>query len=91
MITYAGVIGVVCGLVASLPMLYVLAASTRRVASFSIGVLIACCAVPFIVLQVLMLAVNFLWHEGAVRFGMYATVSFLAVVVICTIIARPWR
>lgn len=91
MMTYAGVIGVVCGLFASLPMLYVLAASTRRVASFSLGVLIACCVVPFIVLQVLMLAVNFLWHEGAVRFGTYSTISFLVAVVICTIAAKPWR
>ena len=89
--TYAGAAGVVCGLFAAFPMLYVLAASTRRPGAFSMGVLIACCAAPFIVLQVIMLAVNYLWHEGAVTFGMYSSLSFLAVVVIATLIARPWR
>lgn len=87
----AAIIGVVCGIAASVPMLYVLAASVERHAPFNMGVLIACCLAPFIVLQVLTLAVNFYWHDIAAQFGLYASVSFLAVVVLAVLRARPWR
>jgi len=84
-------IGVVCGIVAAIPVMYVLGAIATRPRPFGFGVVLACCIVPFLVLQVLMLAVNYLWHAGAVQFGTASTLTFLGVVIVSVLLARPWR
>lgn len=83
--------GVVVGVLASLPMLYALAVSISHRGFIGIGPLIACCVIPYGVLQVFMLCINYYVHEAAAAFGFSSTISFLVCVTIAVIIGRPWR
>ena len=85
------IVGIVIGILAAFPMLYVLGASINHRGLIGLGPLIACCLVPFGVLQVFMLCINYFSHDMAVTFGLSSTFAFLACVVTIVLIARPWR
>lgn len=84
-------VGTVVGIASSLPMAYVLFRGGHNQSHMEWGAVLSCGITPFIVLQVLMLVVNFWWHQEAMLFGLSAAVSFLASVVVAALISRPWR
>ena len=80
-------LGILAGGACALPVLYALHASLRG--RLGLGGLMACCLIPFLVLQLLMLA---LWrtHPAAVPpFGVSATLSYLATVTIA-VLRHSW-
>lgn len=85
------IVGVVVGIICAFPMLYVLGASINHPGRIGLGPLIACCIVPFAVLQVFMLCINYYLHEAAVEFGISSSLSFLICVVLITLLSRPWH
>lgn len=84
-------VGTVMGIASSLPMAYVLFRSRHSQSHMEWGAVLACGVMPFLVLQVLMLAVCFWWRQAAILFGLSSAVSFLVSVVVAALIFRPWR
>ena len=85
------IVGIVVGIACSFPMLYILGASINHPGRIGLGPLVACCLVPFAVLQVFMLCINSIAHDVAVEFGISSTGAFLVCVVVIVLLSRPWR
>jgi hypothetical protein len=82
-------LGALMGVAGAAPMLYVLHRATRGGARLDAGHAIACGVAPFMVLQLVLLAVALLRPEVLLGFGTAMSLAFLAVVSIAGLVA--WR
>lgn len=83
------ILGVLMGVAGAAPMLYVLHRATKDETHLDIGRVIACGVAPFMVLQLVLLAVALLWREALLGFGTAMSLGFLAVVSVAVLVA--WR
>lgn len=98
------IVGIVLGVLAAFPAVYVLAMSAQKRQYVSFGVILACGIVPFVCLQVILAAVNYGAYDLAVFFGnpdaaeeiafnlgTSSSLAFLGTIVLGVILVRPWR
>lgn len=81
----AALLGILCGIVACLP----LAMALRRATS-GIGPGVAAVVVSFLLVHGALLAVRVLWPQQVVPFGALASLTFLLGSVVVTLRNRPW-
>ena len=77
------------GVAGAAPMLYVLHGATKDATHLDIGRVIACGVAPFMVLQLVLLAVALLRPEALLGFGTALSLAFLAAVTVAGLAA--WR
>lgn len=82
-------LGVLTGVAGAAPMLYVLHRATKDETHLDIGRVIACGVVPFMALQLALLAVALLCPEALLSFGTALSLTFLAIVTVAGLVA--WR
>ncbi len=83
------ILGVLMGVAGATPMLYVLHGATKDEARLDVRRVIACGLAPFMVLQLVLLAVALLRPEALLGFGTAMSLAFLAVVSIAGLVA--WK
>ena len=82
-------LGALVGVAGAAPMLYVLHRSAQEETRLDIARVVACGVAPFMVLQLVLLAVALLWREALLGFGTAMSLGFLAVVSVAGLVA--WR
>ena len=83
------ILGVLVGVAGAAPMLYVLHGATKDEARLDVRRVIACGLAPFMVLQLVLLAVALLRPEALLGFGTALSLAFLAAVTVAGLAA--WR
>lgn len=81
-------LGLCVGVASATPLLFALRETSREDTRMGMGTLLACALLPFLVLQVLMLAMWLAWPGVVPGFGVGAALSFL--VVVTAGVLRTW-
>ena len=80
-------LGILVGVACATPMLVTLRESARRPPRVGMGVVAACALLPFMVLQLVLLAAWLVWPEALLPFGVAASLALLVVVTVASLFA----
>lgn len=81
--------GILVGMVCATPMLIALRESARKPPRVGMGVVAACALLPFMALQLVLLAVWLSWPDALLPFGTAASLALLVAVTVAGLSA--WR